>query len=253
MAGAGSARRVAGAATGTAVAVLGAALVGCAGSQVDQRPVIRIVEAAQPLAAMPLGDFLPTMPELAAQLGTGPDGFLGQPVEGGAEMLLRNVDAAAAAPAECVSTAYRLQKVVYQVGPVRSVASGSWAGGGFEGPPVSGFFGIVQMASAAEAQTFFATMSDNWRRCNGRTVALQPGPGAEELTRIADVALDARLVSANVLHASGGGAAVDVSRAIGLAGDCIVDVEITDPRASGEAAPAVRVAGLMLDKIAAGR
>lgn len=223
------------------------ALAGCSATPVDERPVVRIVEAAQPSVAIPLGQFLPSAQELSATLGTGPDGFMGQLVEGDADMLLRSVGAAQAAPLDCVGTAYRLQQVVYDAGQVQSVASSSWAGGRFDGPPVSGFFGIVQMASAADAQEFFATMADKWRRCNGQTVVLQqPGQGAEELSRITEVAFDQRVVSATVLHASD-----SAMRALGVAGDCIVDVEITDPRSVGGAQPAVGVAGLILDKVSA--
>lgn len=237
-----------------AVAATVGVLAGCAGTPVEKRPVIRMVEAAQPLVAIPLGQFLPNAQELSAVLATGPNGFMGQVVEGGDDMLLRNVGDAAAKPLDCVSTAYRLQKVVYDSGPVRSVASSSWAGGGFEGPPVSGFFGVVQMASAADAREFFATTTDKWRRCNGQTVALvQPGQGADEVSRIADVAFGHQTVSATVLHASVGTAAVGVSRALGVAGDCIVDVEITDPRAPGDLRPATGVAELILDKISARR
>lgn len=231
-----------------------AVLAGCAGAPVDERPVVRIVEAAQPLSVIPLGEFLPTAPELSSTLNTGPNGLMGHIVEGGEDMLLRSVADAAATPADCVSTAYRLQKVVYDDAAVRSVASGSWAGGNFDGPPVSGFFGVVQMASAADAQKFFAALTDKWRRCNGQTVALMPqGQGAEELSRIADVALDGEVVSASVLHASGGTAVADVSRALGLAGDCIVDVEITDPRSAADRQSAAGVARLIVDKITAGR
>ena len=179
------------------------ALVGCAGEPVDERPVVRIVDAAQPSVAIPLGEFLPSTQELSATLGTGPDGFMGQLVEGDADMLLRSIGAAQATPLDCVSTAYRLQKVVYDLSPVQSVASSSWAGGGFDGPPVSGFFGVVQMASGAGAQELFAALADKWRRCNGQTVVLQqPGQGAEELIRISEVSFDQRVVSASVLHAS---------------------------------------------------
>jgi len=225
------------------------ALAGCSAAPVDERPVVRIVEVAQPAAAIPLGQFLPRTQELSATLGTGPNGFMGQLVEGDAEMLLRSIGAAQATPRDCVSTAYRLQKVVYDASTVQSVASSSWAGGGFDGPPVSGFFGVVQMASAAGAQEFFAALTDKWRRCNGQIVVLQqPGQGAEELSRISEVSFDQRVVSASVLHASS-----SAMRALGVAGDCIVDVEITDPRSVGGAQPAVGVAELILDKIAAQR
>lgn len=229
-------------------------LSGCTGAPVDERPVVRILEVAQPSLAIPLGRFLPSAQELSVTLATGPNGFMGQVVEGDDDMLLRNVGDAAATPVDCVSTAYRLQKVVYDTGPVRSVATSSWAGGEFEGPPVSGFFGVVQMASVADAREFFATVTDKWRRCNGQTVALeQPGPGADELSRIVDVAFDDQTVSASVLHASAGSAAVGVSRALGLAGDCIVEVEIADPRAPGDLRSATGVADVILDKISASR
>jgi hypothetical protein len=237
-----------------AMAAVCAALVGCAGEPVDERPVVRIVGAAQPSAAIPLGQFLPSAQELSATLGTGPNGFMGQLVEGDDDMLLRNVSDAEAAPAGCVSTAYRLQKVVYDSSPVQSVSSNSWAGGGFDGPPVSGSFGVVQMASRAAAQELFASLTENWRRCNGQTVTLlRPGYGADELSRIGDVVFHDQVVAATVLHAAGGMGSDSVSRALGVAADCIVDVEITDPRVVGEPSPATAVAQLILDKISSQR
>lgn len=230
------------------------ALAGCSGTPVDNRPVVRIVEAAQPSVAIPLGGFLPSAQELSTTLGTGPNGFMGPLVEGDDDMLLRSVGEAQATPVDCVSTAFRLEKIVYDSEPVQSVASSSWAGGGFDGPPVSGFFGVVQMASAADAQEFFATITDKWRRCNGQTLALQqPDQGAEGVSRIVDVGFGQRVVSATVLHASGPTGSASASRALGVAGDCIVDVEITDPRAAGGPSPATGVAELILNKVAAHR
>lgn len=222
-------------------------LAGCAAAPVDDRPVVRIAEAAQPAPAIPLGEFLPTTPELAAALGTSPTGFSGQLVQGGADMLLRSVTAGEASPPDCLSAAYRLQQAAYDKSPVRSVATNSWAGGGFDGPPVSAFFGVVQMSSRAAAQTFFAATGERWRRCNGATVAREQ-VGAGELSRISDVAFDDRVLSASVLHTSAGAASPTAQRALGLAGDCIVDVEITDPRFAGQG-PAVGVAELIADKI----
>ncbi|PEG40387.1 sensor domain-containing protein [Mycolicibacterium duvalii] len=226
------------------------ATAGCAGAPVDHRPTVRIAEAAQPSPALPLGTFLPSAQELAAELGTGVAGLLGRPVEGDAAMLLRSVGDADVVPADCVSAAYRLQNVVYDDSPVQSVATNTWAGGGFDGPPVTGYFGIVQMASASAAQEFFATLTEAWRRCNGQTLARHQ---LEELSRITDVTFDRRVVSASILHASRGAAAPDGRRAVGLAGDCIVEVELTDPRPTGDPRGAVGVADLMLDKIAAHR
>jgi hypothetical protein len=229
-------------------------VAGCTGAPADDRPVVHIVEAAQPSPAVPLGPLLPTAVELSAVLGTGPNAMLGRPVEGDVEALLSSVADAQAAPADCVSAAYRLQEVVYDTSPVQSVASNTWAGGGFDGPPVSAFFGVVQMAGHGAAQEFFASVSDQWRRCNGQTVALRlPGLGTDELSRITDVAFGEHVVSASVLHASGGTGSPTGLRAIGLAGDFIVEVELTDPRPAGDAHGAVAVADLIRDKITAAR
>ena len=140
---------------------------------------------------------------------------------------------------------------MYDGSPVQSVATNSWAGGGFDGPPVTGFFGVVQMTSAAAAQDFFAATSERWRRCNGATVTRhQAGDGGDELSRIADVTFEPRVVSASVLHTSAGTASPTALRAVGLAGDCIVEVDLTDPRPAGQAVrPAVGVADLILNKI----
>ncbi|MEZ0338671.1 sensor domain-containing protein [Mycobacterium sp. pV006] len=236
-------------AVGTAVGV-GMTVTGCSAAPVDDRPVVRIAEAARPSPAIPLGGFLPTAQELAAELGTGAAGLLGHPVEGGADMLLDSVDETQAAPADCVSAAYRLQDVVYDGSPVQSVATNTWAGGGFDGPPVTGYFGIVQMSSAGAAQDFFATLADDWYRCNGQTLTRQH---PEELSRITDVALDGAIVSASILHAAHGVAASDGLRAVAVAADCIVEVELTDPRATGDRGGAADVADLIVEKIAARR
>lgn len=229
-------------------------LAGCAGAPADDRPVVRIVEAAQPSRAIPLAPFLPTAAELSAVLGTGPNGLMGRPVEGDADVLLTSVADGQAAPPECVSAPYRLQEIVYDASPVQSVASNTWAGGGFDGPPVSGFFSVVQMAGPAAAQEFFASVTDQWRRCNGQTVALQtPGHGADELSRITDVSFGEHVISANVLHASGGTGSPTGMRAVGLAGDCIVEVELTDPRPAGHPQGAVAVTDVIRGKIDAVR
>lgn len=205
-----------------------------------------------PSTSRPLDQLLPTTAELSTALGIGSDGFMGQLVEGGADTLLQGIDQSEATPVECVSATYRLQKVVYAASPVQSVASRSWAGGGLDGPSFSAFFGVVKLATADDARTFFATVADKWRRCDGQTMALnQAQHGAHALTRITDVAVGGRMVSAVLLHDPGAAGSLTVERALGVAADCIVDVEVTDLRESttGGAGGAVDVASLMLKKI----
>jgi PknH-like extracellular domain len=217
-------------------------LAGCAAAETGT-PVVHFAEAVKPSEVRALDQVLPTPDEMAVLLGS--RGFMGQLVEGGADMLLAGVRESEAAPADCVSPTYRLQKVVYQASPVQAVASQSWAGGSFDGPPVSGFFGVVRFATPDDAQAFFAATAEKWHRCNGQTLVLhQPARGADGTSRITDVSVDRRMVSAVVMHDAGS----TTQRALGVAADCVVDVEISnsDPRS---AAGAVGVTNLMLQKI----
>ena len=227
------------------IAVMSACVVlaGCAPA-VDGAPAVHIVDAAKPSVSRSLNQVLPTVDELATTLGTG--GFMGQLVEGGPDMLLQGIGESDATPADCVSPTYRLQKVVYQASPVQSVASQSWAGGDASGPTASGFFGVVQFASADDAQKFFAASADKWDRCNGQTLVVhQPQRGADGLSRVGDVVVDSRIVSAVVMRDAGS----TVQRALGVAADCVVDVEVSD--GGNGAAGAIKVANLMVQKIGA--
>lgn len=241
----------------TSLGVWGAvclAAAGCAGQPADDRPTVRIAPAVQPAQAIALGGFLPSSQDLSAALGSGPHGLMGAPAEGGRDMLLQSVDDGQAAPADCIGAPYRLQDVVYRDSPVLSVADASWTGGGFDADPVSAYVGVVQMGSAAAARDFFVTTTDRWRRCAGQTVALQrPGGGAGELSRVTDVTFDGDVVSATVLHVSAGAEAPTGLRAVGVMGDCVVDVEVVDPRAGGDSGAAAAVTGLVLERIAARR
>ncbi|MDY6870868.1 MAG: sensor domain-containing protein [Actinomycetota bacterium] len=212
--------------------------------------------AATPSEVRALETVLPSSEELSDALGIAPTGLMGQLVEGGADTLLRGVDRSQATPVECVSTTHRLQQAVYGASSVQSVASRSWAAGSVDGPALSGFFGVVQLGSTEEAAAFFATAADDWARCDGETVVLhRGGPGAGEQSSIADVTVDDRVVSAVVVHeagqGSGQGTGTPIQRALGVAGDAIVDVEISDiagARSDG-ADGAVDVVQIMLGKL----
>ncbi len=234
--------------TGSTIAALSvcAVLAGCSSAPANQAPVVHIAEAAKPSPSRAVEQVLPTVNELATILGTA--GYMGQLVKGGPEMLLQGVRESDATPIDCVSAGFRLEKVVYQASPVQSVASQSWIGGDQSGPSYSGFFGAVKFDSADDAQAFMAASADKWHRCNGQTLVLhQPQRGADGLSRITDVTVDGKIVSAVVLHDDGS----TIQRALGVTSDCVVDVEVTNPPGSngGDAAGAVGVANLMLQKI----
>jgi hypothetical protein len=91
-------------------------------------------------------------------------------------------------------------------------------------------------------------LADKWHRCNGQTLVLnQPEHGAQGTSRITDVTVDGRTVSAMVMHDSGS----MTQRALGVAADCVVDVEVTDVNGLGGPIGASEVANLMLQKVGA--
>ena len=223
-----------------------AVAAGCAARATDDRPVVHIAPAAQPSVSRPVDQALPTNDELTAAFGGA--GYMGHLVKGGPEMLLQGVKDAEATPVDCVSAGYRLEKAVYGASPVQAVASQTWTGGSFDGPPTSGFFGAVKFATADDAKAFFAASADKWHRCNGQTLVLsQPEHGAQGFSKITDVTVEPTVVSAVVMHDAGSA----VQRALGVAGDCIVDVEITAADQGSGAQSAVTVADLMLKNVGA--
>lgn len=227
------------------VAALSACLLaaGCT-TTVDQPPVVHIEPAVAPAPARAPADALPTGEEMSALLGTA--GFFGPLVEGGADTLLAGVGVSDAAPVECVGPAYRLQQAVYRLDPVRSVASRSWAGGSPDGPSASGFLGVVRFASPDDARAFYTASAENWHRCNGQTLVLHQVAGAAQgSSMITDVRVDDTVVSAVVLRDAG----TTIQRALGVAADSVVDVEITNAGRSEGAVDAVAVADLMLQKL----
>ena len=113
----------------------------------------------------------------------------------------------------------------------------------------------MKFATPDDAQAFFASSAQKWQRCNGQTLVIhQPQHGADGASRITDVDIDAHVVSAVVMQESGGSASPPIQRALGLASDCVVDVEVTDASGAadvGGAHDAVDVANLMLSKVGA--
>jgi hypothetical protein len=233
-----------------ALAVVGASVVVAAcSSPVGGAPIVHIVQAAKPSSTRPVDQVLPTADELSGAIGLGP-GFMSQLVSGGPDLLLQSMGESDASPIECVSATSQLQKVAYQASPVTAVASRSWAGGDLNGPPVTGFFGAVKFTSIDAAQAFFAATAQKWRRCNGQTLAVHhPGLGGDGLSRITDVVVDPRIMSAVVIGEASGSGSAPMQRALGVVSDCVVDVGISNVGGPGDAHDAIAVANLMLNKV----
>lgn len=148
-------------------------------------------------------------------------------------------------------------RVVYEVGDVRRAAWQEFSnfGGGQTVSSVDA--GVVQFASDAEAQRMFGAFVSQWKACEGKTVrSALPGPaGAEMRQKVTDVRVDGPVLSATVINSDNqSDASFPTERAIGMAADCVVDVDAAvtggQRRPSGRA---VSLAGTMLDKVTHGR
>ena len=179
------------------------------------------------------------------------------PAVGGIEMLPNGIrDNDAASPIECLGPVTPFMRVVYEVGDVRRTAWQQYSnfGGGQTVSSVDA--GIVEFGSEAEAQRMFGDFVTRWKACEGKTVRspLRSPANTELYQKITDVKVDGPVVSATVLNSDNRGeVAFPTERSIGLAADCIVDVDaavtggaLARRRASGRA---VSLVTTMLDKI----
>jgi hypothetical protein len=204
-----------------------------------------------------LAEVLPTGAEVSRAAGN-PLSDSAAPSVGGIDVLPNGIrDNAAANPIECLGPATPFMRVVYEAGDVRRAAWQEYAnfGGGETVSSVDA--GVVQFASDAEAERMFGAFVSQWKACEGKTVrsALPNPAGAELRQTVTDVKVDGPVLSATVVNSDNqGDASFPTERAIGLAADCVVDVDTAvtggQRRPSGRA---VDVVTTMRDKVTRGR
>jgi hypothetical protein len=163
-------------------------------------------------------------------------------------------DGSQVTPAECLGPATPLMRAVYQTGDVTGVALRDFARFG-EGLTVSSAHtGVVRFGSDAEAMRMFEGFVAQWRACEGVPVTVAITPTAALRWTVTDVRVDGTVLSATILSGeTDQEPAFPTEHAVGVAADCIVDVDVavTDVLASrrvaaGRAADLVR---LMLENV----
>jgi hypothetical protein len=147
---------------------------------------------------------------------------------------------------QCVGVSAPLEMRTYEAAPVRAVA--------YATQPDS-TFGVVALSSAEEARSLFNAFANVWPECNGRTVVKQDSTGTFNYEINQAVASDSVVSSVIVMSNSRNDRISTVERVLGVADDCIVDVEVplrdSSTDASGVDNPAAALAELMLAKVAA--
>lgn len=226
------------------------ALTGCA-TTVDGSP-----RRHTPAGTL-LAQLLPQADEVALAVGN-PIDPTGPPHTGSIDMLPDGIrDSSGASPLDCLGAVTPLMRVVYESAGVTAVAWADFARLGRSATVSSVETGVVALGGDAEASRMFSRFAAQWQSCEGTTVTVFAGAaGGLELT-VTRVRVDGPILSAVILSDGGDGTTFPTEHAVGVADDCIVDVDvaITDPDpsrrvASGRAAQIVR---LMLAKISAAR
>ena len=199
-----------------------------------------------------LTEALPTADEVSSIVGN-PLDAAGPPKVGSIAVLPNGIRTSDdATPLVCLGAVTPLMRVVYESGGVQAAAWQDYSRFGQGLTVSSAEAGVVLMDSEEAASRTFAAFVTRWRGCDKTVVTIQ----GLKLT-VTDVRVIGPLLTATILSDDGRGDEFPTEHAVGVAADCIVDVDvaITDPD------PQLRVPGtraadlvrLMLDKITLGR
>jgi len=145
---------------------------------------------------------------------------------GGAEELQ---DYGTALPDDCLGVAAMLQQSVYQSSKVQEVAVETWRHAAMPADVTSVQEAVVSMPTAADAKALFATFSQRWQKCDGATTSL-PGRTFRLKGKIANVRISNSVVAAALsigwMSPDSDSASIPAGRAIGVRGNCLIEVEV---------------------------
>ena len=165
-------------------------------------------------------------------------------------------------PGDCLGVAAVLQQVVYQSSKVTHAAVETWRHVARSAEGVSVTEGVVSLPTAGDARARFAKFSEQWRTCDGTTSPL-PGSmfrlNAKTTNVQAADSVVAATVSTGFASLSSDAAAIPAGRAIGVRGNCLVEVEVdffstsspSRQRAGDVNTAAVEIAHAMMDSVSA--
>ena len=167
-----------------------------------------------------------------------------------------------ASSVDCLGVASMLQQSVYRSAKVKGVAVESWLHAAKSVKVISVKEGVVTLPTAADADAVFADFVQQWRKCDGTTLPL-PGSTLRLTAKITNVRdanfILAATVSMQLTLPGSNPAAVPEGRAIGVRGNCVVEVEVdffntSNPSHQGTGdvnTTAVDIAHAMMDNVSA--
>jgi hypothetical protein len=144
-------------------------------------------------------------------------------------------------------------RIVYETAGVRGAARQSFSNYGDHQTVSSVDAGVVEFGSAAQAQAMFNDFVSRWKSCEDTTVTtyLRNADDLELYEKITDVRVDGAVLSATVINSDSlHDAQFPTERAVGVAADCIVDVDVAVTDGTREpAGRAVNLATAMLGRV----
>lgn len=160
----------------------------------------------------------------------------------------------------CLGVAEMLHQGVYEPGKVSDVAVETWRHAGPSAKLTGIKEGVVSLPAAADAQALFAKFTQQWEKCNGQTVRL-PDSVFRLKANISDVRVAPSILSGTVAIAMDSNKpdqlSIPAGRAIGVRGNCLVEVEVdffntsTGSLQASDAidGTAVSIAQIMMDRV----
>lgn len=171
---------------------------------------------------------LPTSAQLASALrsAVADDGY--PPSVGGPDVLVSGREVSEKDGAGCIGVTDPFRKASYQGAPVRAVAIQGW-----HGVQSSHWVdaGVIALASPHDARALFARFAKQWQRCQGQSVTLRDAKSKapEYRNDIAAVQEANGLLTAVVtLSSFYDNVAFPSERALGVAYNCVIDLNVTD-------------------------
>ncbi len=155
-----------------------------------------------------------------------------------------------------------MQQSVYQASDVKNVAVETWRPAAMSAAVTRVKEGVVSLPTAADANALFAKFSQQWQRCDGKTLPLSTGMFGLKV-KVTNVQIATSVLAATISIESNlpglNSASVPAGRAIGVRGNCLIEVEVDflntpNPSLQGPDdinTSALDIAQIMRDKVSA--
>lgn len=183
-----------------------------------------------------IASVLPDITELSQVFNTSADDV--DPVVGDASDLRDTLIGSEMTDDQCISAIAPLERRTFDRAPVNEVAYATL-------PDAT--FGAVALPSAQRARSLFDSLVEQWRACDGHAVVRESGKQSH-VEAISSVDAKPDFVSAVVVMTTEStGMRTQTARALGVAENCIIDVELR----TSVSALAVALTQLMMAKVPA--